>query len=65
MQDLENLYEKCRLCIHSKIHDMTSSDALALYTFAEQHAINGKVPQEVIDAARKVVDKYQEYSGQL
>ena len=65
MKTLETLYEDCRSYIGLSPVEMTSSDALALYTFVEQYTTMARVPQEVIDAAQKTVDKLQKFHVQL
>lgn len=65
MKTLENLYEDCRSYIGLRPVEMTSSDALALYAFVEQYTTMARVPKEIIDAAKKTVDKLQKFHVQV
>lgn len=65
MRSLETLYQDCRSYIALHPVGLTSSESLALYEFAEQYALLGKVPNHTIDAAQKVVDKYQKFEIQV
>lgn len=65
MSNLEELYQDCRSYIGMRPVGMTSEESLTLYAFVEQYAISTKVPQELIDEAQRVVDKYQKFQIQV